>query len=478
MKCFFTDTLGLTTCGWILSLALSLAVTVLLYIGIQICLQRQMFEAVRSVDVLETFCDEDPALADSCMASMADSQDDKSTRLSDQAIWHLLREAQLIDTEVVEWPGALDYAPNEVLALSAFLAAPERNGESGVELLIEAAEICGGGRPAISSSDGRDSDAIWTAMIVRLIAATGREAAQVAAGEMDVKDYLSEPATSNDLHADFRDLDAALLRFTVPPRLSDARLVSALVGFSGGFDADPLAQGISPEGECTEPARDVPPKFNPEELYGAALGRIGLAMWVAGQIRSNKAVATVAARAALFTGPEQFGIMAVFIFGFGLAGTRLGCLSRNYRKCRLTAGPANEHEEDLALNRMRTAPASQWGDWRTLLTQRIVSPRWPLPTAAVLLPALGFVGTVRGIKTSLARAEVLVFANTLNERADAIGALAGDLGHAFGTTLLALLGSLVLTILLAIEGRLIDMLVIQQIETVRPYRRNRSPASK
>ena len=59
----------------------------------------------------------------------------------------------------------------------------------------------------------------------------------------------------------------------------------------------------------------------------------------------------------------------------------------------------------------------------------------------------------------------MVFADNLNERADAIGALAGDLGLAFGTTLLALLGSMVLTILLAIEGRLIDLLILRQLDT-------------
>ena len=476
MKRFFTETLSLTTCGWILSLTLVLLVTVVLYGAIQIGLQRQMFKAVRSVDVLESFCDEDPALADSCMRSVKNDEGAGVRRLSDPTIWHLLREAQLIDTEVVAWPGALDDAPDPVRAISAFLEAPERVGERGVELLMEAAEICGGGR--LISANGDDVDAIWTAMIVRLIAATGKEAAQVAAGKMDVTKYLDKLLKSNDLSADFRVRDAALLRFTVPPRLSDARLVSALVGYSGGFRFDPLGQGMSIKGDCKEPAGNSSPSFDEEELYGVALGRIGLALWVAGQVRSDNAVATVAARAALFTGPEQFGIMAVFIFGFGLAGSRLLCLSQNYRKCRLTAGPAKDYDVDPALNRMQTAPATQLEHWRTVLIQRVTSPRWPLPTAAVLLPALGFVGTVRGIKTSLARAEVLVFANTLNERADAIGALAGDLGHAFGTTLLALLGSLVLTILLAIEGRLIDMLLVKQIQSVSRHRNSRSTGRK
>lgn len=466
MKHFFTETLGLTTCGWLLSLALSLLVTTVVYVAIQIGLQRQMFEAVRSVDVLESFCDEDPALADSCMKRVGDAAGG-SSRLSDPTIWHLLREAQLLDTEMVAWPGALQDAPDPVEAISAFLKAPERVGESGVELLIEAAEICGGGRPV--GANGRDVDAIWTAMIVRLIAATGKEAAQVATGKMDVTKYLDKRPESNDLSADFRIRDAAPLRLAVPPRLADARLVSALVGYSGGFEDDPLRQGISITGDCTEPAADSSRDFDEEELYGAALGRIGLALWVAGQIRRDNAVATVAARAALFTGPEQFGIMAVFIFGVGLAGARLLCLRKNYRECRLTAGPAKDHAIDPVLKLVLTGPATQREYWRTLLIQRITSPRWPLPTAAVLLPALGFVGTVRGIKTSLARAEVLVFANTLNERADAIGALAGDLGHAFGTTLLALLGSLVLTILLAIEGRLVDMLLIRQMDVRRHH---------
>lgn len=81
-----------------------------------------------------------------------------------------------------------------------------------------------------------------------------------------------------------------------------------------------------------------------------------------------------------------------------------------------------------------------------------------------ILPAIGFIGTVRGIKDSLIGADALVFAATNNERAAAIGALAGDLGLAFATTFIALLMTLVLTILIAIESRFIDLIGLRRMK--------------
>ena len=451
---FFLDyTLGLTRRGWSLLVALTVAISCGLYATMQVRLQAKMFDAVNSVDVLANFCAADPALADAC-AAKSYAEGDALRRLSDEAIWHLLREAQLIDTEIVDWPGALsNVAPGTPEhALHAFLSNYRRQGEKGIQLFAEAAEICAEGRPY-------DSDAKWHAMIARLLAGTG-EATHVS--------YLGRFSSSTAPPAEFRPDQATWWRITVPPRVPDAEIVAALVGFAQGFGPvgpnDP-AQGLSVE-NCTRLLESSDGTPSDEDLYLVALRRIELGLWVAGQIRRDDTVAEASADATLYTGPEQFGILTVFTFALLLAAVRLICLVTRHWRGGLLIGPASHGDVDPALARMQAADASEWSHWRAQLTQRIASARWPLPTAAVLLPALGFVGTVRGIKNSLAGADGLVFADTLNERADAIATLSGDLGLAFATTLLALLFSLILTILLAIEGRLIDILIIRLLDTV------------
>lgn len=74
----------------------------------------------------------------------------------------------------------------------------------------------------------------------------------------------------------------------------------------------------------------------------------------------------------------------------------------------------------------------------TLDTERLYNSRWIVRWTAITIPAIGFVGTVRGILQSLSQADVIVWASTQSERAAAIGEISGELGLAFATTLIAL----------------------------------------
>jgi hypothetical protein len=81
------------------------------------------------------------------------------------------------------------------------------------------------------------------------------------------------------------------------------------------------------------------------------------------------------------------------------------------------------------------------------LSERWYDSRWQFRWAAKALPAIGFVGTVRGILLALPQAESIVRAATPLEQSAAISNVAGSLGLAFSTTLLALLFGLVTTLL-------------------------------
>lgn len=91
---------------------------------------------------------------------------------------------------------------------------------------------------------------------------------------------------------------------------------------------------------------------------------------------------------------------------------------------------------------------------------RLHHSRWVLSWTAKAMPAIGFIGTVRGISSSLREADSIVRAESVASQAAAITAVAGTLGIAFMTTLIALLMGLATSLLndrqSAREGALVE----------------------
>ncbi len=77
------------------------------------------------------------------------------------------------------------------------------------------------------------------------------------------------------------------------------------------------------------------------------------------------------------------------------------------------------------------------------LRRRIQSSRWMIGWVARAMPAIGFIGTVRGISGALSGADSIVRETTALGQAAAVSDVAGTLGIAFTTTLLALLFGLI-----------------------------------
>lgn len=82
-----------------------------------------------------------------------------------------------------------------------------------------------------------------------------------------------------------------------------------------------------------------------------------------------------------------------------------------------------------------------------LIRGRNRSSRWFLQTGARLLPAIGFIGTVRGIMEALGDADIIVRATTQSAQADAVTQIASVLGVSFTTTFVALVLGVALTML-------------------------------
>lgn len=82
-----------------------------------------------------------------------------------------------------------------------------------------------------------------------------------------------------------------------------------------------------------------------------------------------------------------------------------------------------------------------------MLRERENASRWFMKWLAFALPAIGFIGTKRGIAGALSQADIIVRAQDPGAQAVAISTVTGTLGIAFTTTLIALIMGLVTTLL-------------------------------
>ena len=105
----------------------------------------------------------------------------------------------------------------------------------------------------------------------------------------------------------------------------------------------------------------------------------------------------------------------------------------------------------------------------TLDTERLYNSRWIVRWTAITIPAIGFVGTVRGILQSLSQADVIVWASTQSERAAAIGEISGELGLAFATTLIALVIGIGISIFNEHQSKNESDFVLMLEETMSKY---------
>lgn len=93
------------------------------------------------------------------------------------------------------------------------------------------------------------------------------------------------------------------------------------------------------------------------------------------------------------------------------------------------------------------SPAATLEAWSRQLTEAIEDSRWLFGWCLSALPAIGFLGTVRGILNALGDADAVSAAQDRATQAIAIGNISGSLSLAFSTTLIALVAVLVLSLL-------------------------------
>lgn len=172
-----------------------------------------------------------------------------------------------------------------------------------------------------------------------------------------------------------------------------------------------------------------------------------LSEFLLSQTSATSEVKTAIKRMQMWRGPEHIGIIWLSFFVCAMLTARLLSLLGLTLFQMLNARPSNS-----AVNRFAAQLHSDGSE--ALVAQRTLESgrryqRWALAS----IPAIGFIGTVRGILNALPEAREVVFASSKLGRADAIGALAGELGLSFSTTLFALLASLALSVVLLLASR-------------------------
>ena len=248
------------------------------------------------------------------------------------------------------------------------------------------------------------------------------------------------------------------LRFSTERCLSDSAILSELTGLQRAIALhDDAVTTVS--GEAEPGYRLGKPCLATNDRQEYAFLRMeaftGVMQYALGVTHATREVRSAQKYANLVRGPEHIGILALGLFALSLLAVRCGALLARLARYRRQgrAGPMAELVENLAAGGHRAErQLDALARGRTLV-------RWSIATA----PALGFIGTVRGILEALARAGDVVWAADRLERADAIGQLAGELGLAFSTTFFALLVGVVLGLFSALsrshEERRIDDLV-------------------
>ena len=182
-----------------------------------------------------------------------------------------------------------------------------------------------------------------------------------------------------------------------------------------------------------------------------------LMKYVLGRVHAEPGVRDARKFANLVRGPEHVGILTVALLITSLVLLRWTVFECRYARAWRNSSNKNAQAfRDLAVTLAKGGNAAERE--HEALSRGRLRVQWGLAT----IPAIGFVGTVRGILEALSKAGDVVWAADRLERADAIAGLAGELGLAFSTTLFALLAGIAVGLLVTVarvrEGRGLDRL--------------------
>lgn len=231
-------------------------------------------------------------------------------------------------------------------------------------------------------------------------------------------------------------------RFSTEKCLSDAQILGHLLYKYRAIGGD---EGAIPGYNVTK--TNVMDELEGFEAFNRVQGYILGRLHQDNQVRKSQKLVN------LVRGPEHVAILTLAILLSVLVALRWIEVEHRYAQARRTQG----HEFAHLAMRIAIGGDAAERDHEALSRGRALV-QWGLAT----IPAMGFIGTVRGILNALTKAGEIVWAADRLERADAIGTLAGELGLAFSTTFFALLAGVAVGLLVTVarvrEGRCLDRL--------------------
>lgn len=459
----FERTLALTKRGWWLMCVVSLLLGLVTYASMQWVYQGRLINAIKAVDGIEDFCSEteglDPA---TCRGN-----DPSGRRVSQQLLWALLIEAEVIDATEAETPvelGQALQANRPALAVSCFLT------DSVLTVGGDGKSEC---RPSDVEPPATKSGTLD--LVLGVARAMCENASSNPAPEFQ-KDRIAHflggiyPGTLSDASGklsgephwtDFFGVLQSGLRLAPSSSISDVEIFSELTRLSHAEFA------LSDEGRqgyrFLEGDRCAVSTLDPHDEFRRMQAFQKLGAFLLGRVGSNPAVRAATTDLTYWTGPEQlfliitgyFALVLILLRGLAsLATARGAVLARD----NIRAATRSERRLEAFVTNWLKAKATDPDPavrtyWKDLITDELISGRWPVRFAISTLPAIGFIGTVRGILISLGNADAIVWASTQSDRADAISTLSGSLGLAFATTMIALVIGVFLSLLSALEGR-------------------------
>ncbi|WP_436715103.1 MotA/TolQ/ExbB proton channel family protein [Roseiconus lacunae] len=238
--------------------------------------------------------------------------------------------------------------------------------------------------------------------------------------------------------------------------LSDSELLNAVFLF------DRVMAKPAKRKEITDPtsfpANSFGPFFEPDKTSNYdALNRNdfllieAFSLELLSRLHSNPEVKTAKRWFAIVFGPEQFAMLFISLWMVCILFVRFafrlyewGQLERMLR-C-LQTGDAPRPVEGLAYRMWIAGSEAEVSDADRRIefvadqaSLGIPRSRWLISWIATALPAIGFIGTVRGMLLALGQADSIVRATTVAGRAAAITEVGSQLSLAFTTTLIALL---------------------------------------
>lgn len=459
----FERTLALTKRGWWLVCLVSLLLGVVTYASMQWTYQGRLINAIKAVDGIEDFCSEteglDPA---TCRAS-----EPSGRRVSQQLLWALLIEAEVIDETEAETPVELDQglqANRPALAVKCFLENKVLKVSNDGKAECEPSNV----EPPATESRTLD-------LVLGVTKAMCENASSNPDPELQ-KDRISHflagiyPNSLSDASGklsggtNWNDSFGGVLsglRLSPSSSISDVEIISELARLS---QAEYALDDVGKQGyRFLEGERCAVSTLAPHDEFRRMQAFQKLGAFLLGRVGSNPAVRTAMTDLTYWTGPEQLFLIIIGYFAFvlillrglaSLATARGAVLARD----NIRATTRTERRLESFVTNWLKAKATDPDPavrtyWKDLITDELISGRWPVRFAIATLPAIGFIGTVRGILISLANADAIVWASTQADRADAISNLSGSLGLAFATTMIALVIGVFISLLSALEGR-------------------------